>query len=627
MTSNRQTRKFVIDPNAIMSLIKGQAGSLKKAMLEATTNSLDAGASQITITVNEKKVTIADDGLGIKTIQEIESYFERFGFNHEGLERTVGFFGVGRGQLFCFGINQWRTSEFKMTIDVKENGLDYELDSKLKPIQGMRIEIELYNPLTKSEIYTLRNEFRQLVEYFPIPVVFNKTQINKSTKDESWTYEDDTTHIKIRPESRTIELFSQGHFVQSIHSYKYGVGGVVVTKKGKPFKQNLARNDILTQECDVWKHVEKTIKTLAKPYQDKADKKAFMSPEERRNACLRACEENGAITLLTGQLFTTSNQKPLNLSRVLNSTYVSAAERRNSVADKLMQRKIATVLSLETLENFGVTTVSEFAERLDSIIQEQIKYEKRGGTYSSISNSLEKIRKKVNRKNCFFDNVNDIPADLKREITIIKPKDLKHNERVALMALRRQNNSVAWTANCRMLQEQGVDNLWEEMNALPNRGVRTIHVFESSDKKDQTMAFTDGTNHIYFNINTLRQKMTKGFEGFVALINIMFHEYIHTSSSEETHVHGEEFYNLFHDITIEGGSVSTAMAATGYYVKHANEVSLSTLNSIDKMRLQVDGDIGLGTLEEEDEDESAEQQPIPIKPSRNKANKKDALVA
>lgn len=627
MTSSRQTRKFVIDPNAIMSLIKGQAGSLKKAMLEAATNSLDAGASKIDITVNQNKVIIIDDGLGIQTIEEIENYFERFGFNHEGLGRTVGFFGVGRGQLFCFGINQWRTSEFRMSIDVKENGLDYELDSKLKKIKGMQIEIELYTPLTQSEIYTLKNEFRQLVEYFPIPVLFNKTQINKSTEDESWNHEDDKVHIKIKPEARTIEMFSQGHFVQSIHSYKYGVGGTVVTKKGQPFKQNLARNDILTQECDVWKHVEKTIKQLAKPYQEKADKKAFMSPEERRNACLRACEEDGASILLTSQIFTTSNQKPLTLSKVLNASYISAAERRNSVADKLMQRKIAIVLSMETLENFGVTTTTELVERLDDIIQAQINYEKRQRNHSSLAYSLERIQKKLCRENCFFDDVNDIPADLNREIKVIKPKDLKHNERVALMALRKQNRSVAWTVNCKMFQEQGIQYVWQEINALPNKGVRTIHIFESSDANDGTMAFTDGIAHIYINVKTLRQKMTRGFEGFVALINIMIHEYIHTSSSEETHVHGEEFYNSFHDLTLEGGSVSTAMAATGYYVKHADGVTKATLNSIDTMQLEVEGGIGLGVLEDTEEDDSAEQQSFMIKPSRNSKSKKKMVEA
>ena len=132
-----EVRRFQIDPHAIMSLIKAQAGSIEKAMLEAVANSMDAGATRIDVTLDAKRIVIKDNGSGLGSKEDIYKFFEVFGFDHSQLGRTVGRFGVGRGQLFCFGVNTWRTNTFQMAIDIKNKGMDYDLATGLKKVEGM----------------------------------------------------------------------------------------------------------------------------------------------------------------------------------------------------------------------------------------------------------------------------------------------------------------------------------------------------------------------------------------------------------------------------------------------------------------------------------------------------------
>lgn len=615
MSSNTKTRRLRIDANAIMGLIKGQAGSLQKAMLEAATNSLDAKASQLDITVSETQVILKDDGVGIQSIYEIENYFETFGFNHEGLDRTVGFFGVGRGQLFCFGVNTWRTSEFKMTIDVKKDGLDYHLTTNMPVEKGMTITIDLYQPLSKIDIYNLKNDFRKLVEFFMIPIVFNGDTLSVHPDTKTWDYEDEMCYIKVRGDGRLIDMYSQGHFIQSVYSHRYGIGGTVISKKGFPIKQNLARNDILVNECNTWKNIEKTIRKLAKPFQEKADNNTNMTPQERQNACLRACSVDGAKVLLNSKLFTTSNGKHINAKKAFQSNYLTSCARRDVRSDKLMQMGIAIVLSDETLDNFGVASVQELKTKLLEVIEYQTEESKKQRDYSQYE--LARLSAIISNTT-ITDNVDEIPAELNLEKEIIKNKDLTYNEKVAISALRRQNKAIAYKIKSQTYD--GEEYAWSHIQSLPNKGAREILFFMPLDKDCSTLAMTDGIANIYLNIQYVRKNMALGMIGFNNLVHLILHEYLHDNSSIESHVHDEHFFEAFHDITMSGALQSNVEAALGYYVKHAKDLKKSIINTLENSTWIVE-DIGLGVMEDDevnDLNDPAFNQPIKVKAKRER---------
>ena len=66
-----ETHRFTVSPNIITHLIKSQAGTIGKGILEAIANAVDSGSTRVDITVTADKLIIADNGCGIQTRAEI----------------------------------------------------------------------------------------------------------------------------------------------------------------------------------------------------------------------------------------------------------------------------------------------------------------------------------------------------------------------------------------------------------------------------------------------------------------------------------------------------------------------------------------------------------------------------
>lgn len=132
----------------LLDVIKRQAGTLHKAILEGVMNAIEAGATRVDVNFTETptpKLIISDNGKGIQTVADIEQFFETFGTPHNESEGKVwAQFRMGRGQLFSFGKNVWTTGTFRMTVDIDRMGLEYELNQNLQQYNGCYIDIDLY---------------------------------------------------------------------------------------------------------------------------------------------------------------------------------------------------------------------------------------------------------------------------------------------------------------------------------------------------------------------------------------------------------------------------------------------------------------------------------------------------
>ena len=115
MESVAERRNLKMHKNLLMKVIKDQAGTLEKGILEGAMNLIEAGATRgdIDFLVEDNKVilNIKDNGRGICTKEELIENFEVFGTPHKDSENKIwAKFRMGRGQLFAFGKNTWRTS-------------------------------------------------------------------------------------------------------------------------------------------------------------------------------------------------------------------------------------------------------------------------------------------------------------------------------------------------------------------------------------------------------------------------------------------------------------------------------------------------------------------------------------
>ena len=126
----KESRQIKTHPQLLLDVITRQAGTISKAMLEGVMNSVDAKATRCDITLTNTSLVIDDDGNGFRSRDEIVQFFETFGTPHTEAEGKVyGTFRMGRGQIFAFGSNVWRTGDFRMAVDIKRRGFDYDLET------------------------------------------------------------------------------------------------------------------------------------------------------------------------------------------------------------------------------------------------------------------------------------------------------------------------------------------------------------------------------------------------------------------------------------------------------------------------------------------------------------------
>src|ERR1039457_3854349 len=95
-----ENRRFGMNPNLLMDVIRRQAGTLQKGILEAVMNAVDAKATEINMQLNCTTLVVQDNGTGMTDKSAIERYWETFGQPpDEGEQKRYGQFRLGRGQI------------------------------------------------------------------------------------------------------------------------------------------------------------------------------------------------------------------------------------------------------------------------------------------------------------------------------------------------------------------------------------------------------------------------------------------------------------------------------------------------------------------------------------------------
>lgn len=573
MASTTEKREFTLDKHAIALLIQSQAGSLEKAILEGVANALDAGAKSVNIELTAERVVITDDGRGFSTKKELEDFFERFAFDHSGLDRKVGRFGVGRGQMFHFGRNLWTTHGYTMAVDVRENTFGYELGTTKKKHKGVKIEIDLYDPMSFSKMNQVEQELLKLVRYCTIPVLINGRNVVRDPKEMKWDAETDDAWFKL-DDGYSIKVYSQGLFVQDLSASRFGKGGIVVTKLGKPLKQNMARNDILANDCEVFKRVSSKIKDLAKTHKDKARKGKVITNDMRASLAQEAIAGDGLAeleTFMNTPLFTLTNGRHVRLSALLGYGFVACAPPKDPAADLLIQRKQAALIVPRTLESFGVDNMKDFTAKIQAAVDRYGKiFEGRRDYHSEgwaerykVEHALRQVA--MNLESCqFFETVADLPMQANVDLTEIKPKEMKDDEKLLMTQVRRDLLPVLSRIVHDHLHADEDDNkdvdYWVSRYAIPQRKLR-LAVGEGFK------ACTDGHSIIWLDRTFVKNCIRDGATGFQALAMTIVHELIHDVDSSTGHGHDQAFYQAFHDITVDGACARHGLSAYARWLR------------------------------------------------------------
>lgn len=582
-----EKRNFRLDNHAISMLIQAQAGSLQKAILEAVANALDAGASKVKVSLTADRVVIEDDGRGFQGEEELEKFFETFGFDHSQLDRKVGRFGVGRGQLFHFGKNLWTTHGYTMSVDTKSDMFGYELGRAKKPHKGVKIEIDLYSPLQFSELSTVESELKKLVRFSTIPVILNGKPAQKNPQDMKWDAETDEAWFML-DDSYELKVYSQGLFVQGLSSRQFGKGGLVVTKLGQPLKQNMARNDMLITDCEIWAKVSAKLKELGRTLQKKARTGPTMNESMRATMATDAVNSNdisGLENLYGAALFTLTNGRHVRLPALLSTGFVARAPNKDPAADLLLQRKQAHIINPQTLHRFQVENVAELREKLVAAVSRYDTMTASNHYQQHLWNAQQQVKevKKLLATCVFEEKVQDLPMNAEISLVEVKDREASVEERLALSIVRKDMMPALTASVWNELHPEGpVAHQW----GTPIRPLRRVQLAVS----EGSHACTDGHTKIWIDRKFLAECIAGGPRGFTRLANIITHELIHDVDSSTGHDHDIDFYQAFHELTVDGDVGNLGLAA---YRKWLRRGGKATMYSIKDME-------GAGLLEPDD---------------------------
>ncbi len=242
-----ENRKFKMHPDLLYSVIRNQAGSIGKAILELVMNSIDAGAHRVDITLDRHNVCVRDDGNGF-TEQGADRRFLR-NLRHTAhsrrrfSRRCVRSIQDGtRSDLWPVAANIWRSGPFQMTVDIQKKGLDYTLDKGLPFVQGCIIDGTLYDTLAPSDLIYATNHLREQCRFTPVPVYLNCERINEDVDKVKWTEETEDAYIKIEGKSNRLSLYNLGVLVNHEYTSVNGVGGIVGVEES-------SRSQLRPQRC------------------------------------------------------------------------------------------------------------------------------------------------------------------------------------------------------------------------------------------------------------------------------------------------------------------------------------------------------------------------------------------
>lgn len=540
-------RSFSVAPAFVMHLIKSQAGSLAKAVQEAVQNSVDAGATKVEIEADEKSLRIIDNGRGFRSLEEIESWFDVFGFDHTGLDRKWGNFGVGRGQLWAFASTSWRTNTFEMMVDVRKSGLDYELVQHEETAPGMVISASLYEKLRTSELLTFQRELGELCEFTEVPVMLNGKRISTDPATVKWTHETEEAWIRLAEKAMDLKIYNMGVLVRAYPSYQFGVGGVVVTKKR--LELNTARNDILQASCAVFKKIKPFLQSKA---DERAKKSVRLTESQMANLALRFLSGELDYEAVTAtKLITDMRGKGTTIAKFFEGarnsidktvTVIRDGE-RSPVAERSHRNGNCFVLSDATLGRFGVDTVKELIDGLDEAIQ-QSQTRKFGGHCGwKMAQGLTCVEDWREACKAMCDGYEEIPKD-----------EWTATEKACIAALEAADPSVRGAI-------RGAGCVEEEEQRFGRR-VLLVGVSEAAE------AWTNGKDRIWINRSVLG-RMKSGIGGVLSLVGLLTHEYLHGSPSTDTHAHDLPFYERMERVMLFEGKDGSGRQTIGEGVELA----------------------------------------------------------
>ena len=490
--------KFKMAENLLRDVIMRQAGTIDKAILEGAMNLVEAGATKGTITLDNTKIVIEDDGKGFESEDEIRDAFETFGKTDERAkeEKRWARFQMGRGQLFAFGKTTYRTRTFEMITDIHGAiGIGYEFKKDLPDVPGCVVTVELYNPIDNYQIATIVRDVKRNIAYVPLEITVNGDLVTTNVADVKWTFEDDDAYVKVNESARELKIYNLGVFVEE--KYLSGVGGILVSKR--QLDVNFARNQVM-ESCPIYRRVRTMFR--AKTKKPLIERQSYGAKDAASVLDGFESHEYTANEIFWKPLLQTTEQKKVSFGKLFEHKMYSTDERGGIKAAQAMRTQDVLVLDSDHLSTVLGGSGRVRFERLMEFVKNAQPY--------------------ATGKPPSYVPSDELYVDIVETRSVLEPKDLSKRARIALKVIN--------------------DAFSPQFLRFSNGNIkhREIVIGESSNAE---VTWTDGMSYIAIKRDYLEKK-TKRTGDWAVLILDIAHSYAHESSTRD---HDDEFFQRFHD--------------------------------------------------------------------------------
>jgi hypothetical protein len=545
---------FKVDKSIIRHLIFSQAGTLSKALLELIMNSLDAHCESISVDFSDdmRRVVVKDNGTGFESVESIQNLFGVFGFDHTtqaeiARGRSYGRFGLGRAQCLAFGSTVWTTNQFTMEVDLKgnkTNDLPYIIKEHGKSLhKGCMIEINLYDHMSIHDKRSLGSELKRMAKYVKEDLRIDGTRVNESIDEVKWSAtNDDFLFLKAQSE-RGLAIYNKGVLVCTYGHSKFGVSGDLVSRD-KNFAVNMARNDVLVAECELWK----SIPAFLKPFSEKKERKTLTNQDRIYLISQVMQGDLSYEAIKTKRIFQNADGKYFTLKQVFNhanGNITIAPDRMVQYKGMgLHRRKIAFCFSYDFADSHGFKNIEEMFDELKKVI-------------SITDYSFDFARFKA----IDFEEASKMVVDTH---DIIPDSELGALDKTRLKATKSmyellKKNFISVECNAGRFDMSAFKGYMERESALNDKYHRNICLGRSEVAK----AWTDGSRYIAIDIDVVRKSFESGLNGLLNLVSILVHEMCHDSPTTGSHDHDADFYERYHDVMIDGDLNVFSVATRG----------------------------------------------------------------
>lgn len=534
-TANSTRLNFVIpEEDATRTLIEGQHGSLGKGLGELFMNAIDGGAQTCRIILEKDRFIVVDDGDGFggDRADALEKFRALGSRNSERQGSTFGRFGLGRTQVIPWGKVTWESGLNRFVTDYQQYA-GFEHSELEEPVEGCVVTGELYKPLTSYQLRDVRHEVVKNLEFAEgISIELNGNVINDNSQFE---WDEVTDLYKIRwikkktndPFSDTAcRIYNQGVLVNTLPPLSYPMGAVVIARKA--IKVNIARN-APDGQCPVHLAIMERLaeKTRELQKEDRHSKQMTLSLRNTLVSMLDAGVEDLVECIDEETPLSSSDLARAKLLRDCRGNFVHFDQLETKpltivpddqirIGESLSMLNVAIPVTVEEMRFWGAFDPEQLIQRLYGVMNQcyTISYGRRAYHSPGFLPPLA------------FEKAALLADTSKR---IVPTKELSASESAARNAL-----------------QYAADNMAKRISKF--EGVETVRRRVVVGECLTAAGWTDSASFIAVERRQL-PLANQGLSGACALTMLLLHEYTHNDTFPDCDMHGEAFYERYHELT------------------------------------------------------------------------------